>query len=777
MNNSNANQSINEVSDYQNSNVVSFRERRGIQFLPSVQAYLDRVLGHYTERRWNGLDVVKAVEQVGRYFNTLVRIQFPYGNAAGEIKVTGADRDAALPTEKETADILAELAGYRWPVLKSIPNLQAVPCPFDGKADDRFDFYNADGEPLMVQFMRRVDGEKKFASVTYWDDGFRSWVSPPGSNPIYNVHLIKKLKCSTVFLHEGAKASRFAQEIADGKHPDHPWASEFANAVHLGWIGGALSADETDFSVLKALGVKIVYIVPDADEPGENAVPQIAQQIDILTFKIDLLGFGDGFDMADPMPAKFFERGHYIGPSFQERRVLATWATDTKVVPPALDAKASAKPTSETYLRPGFHRQWFYSTEDGIHVNRHSPTDIFDDDHLNRELGPFSDTPKLSDKLRHSNKTAQRVRSIDIWPGQDRVFVDEGKRHFNAWSKPEVAQVQGNVAIWHEFLAHFLPNEQERRYFLKWLYTLVARPEVRIGWGVLLQSGQTGTGKSTIGKIATKLVGRANVSFPTHKDVEGDFNGWAAFKKLAIFNEFYTGGSNFKISNQMKSCMTDDRMTYNEKFKVARQIRCFVEVLACSNSPRAIDLDDKDRRWFVPTVTEIKMEQDFWTRFHLWLRSGGIEAINFEAHAHGDYFAEGERPMRTAKHAEFVANSHSEIHSRILEFHNEWADEECWIAAKVLQEHVSKAVKVWPDDNQSSNIKRLQGLDWVYYGKSDDADRRPRYKPHGESGKRVTALASPKLQDALAEAAADGKDLQPLFDRATFLRENDLRPF
>src|SRR5690606_38430182 len=102
--------------------------------------------------------------------------------------------------------------------------------------------------------------------------------------------------------HEGAKAARFAQGIADGKHPDHPWAEELKGTVHLGWIGGAFAADETDFTVLKALGVKLVYIVPDADAPGENAVPQIAKQIDLLTYKLDLLGLAEfeGFDLADP---------------------------------------------------------------------------------------------------------------------------------------------------------------------------------------------------------------------------------------------------------------------------------------------------------------------------------------------------------------------------------------------------------------------------------------------------------------------------------------------
>lgn len=777
MNKPNANNSLNEVSDHSNSNVVPFPERRGIQFLPSVSAYVDRALSPYEPEnvRWNGLDVVKAIERVGRYTKTRVRIQFPYGNAGGGIKVTGPGRVAALPTEQEEAEILAELAGYRWPVLKTIPNLKSVPSPFNGKEDDRLDFYDLEGEPIMVQFMKRVKGEKIFIPVTFWDDGFKPGVYPPGTNPIYNVHLVKP-GC-TVLVNEGGKAARVAQEIADGKHPDHPWADYLKGTVSVGWIDGALASDETDFSVLKALGASIVYIVPDADEPGENAVPNIARQIDLLTYKLDLLGLGDkpGFDLADPFSSRLFKSGRYTGPSFIQRRSLATWATDEKVVPPPADAKANAKPSVETHLRSQFHQQWFYSTEDGIHVNRHFPSDIYDDDHLDRELGPFSDTAKLSAMLRYSKKTAQRVRTVDVWPGQDRIFTDDkGRRHFNAWSKPLIStNRQGDLTKWNEFLEYFIPDAAERSFFKRWVYTLIAKPEVRIGWSVLLQSSEGGTGKTTVGKILAELVGNDNVSFPTTKDVEGSFNGWAAFKKLAIFQEFYTGGNNFKVSNMLKSLMTDDYMFYNEKFKVARKIKCFVEILACSNSSRAIDLDDKDRRWFVPTLTEIIRDKAFWDQFYLWLRSGGLEAINFDAHNCAEYFSEGDRPMKTKKHAEFVANSNTEIQTRLAQFHEDWADVECWLTPSAVHEHVARGQRVWPEDGETANRKWLESQGWRYYSKTKvdgkEDDRRPR-----RSGKRVNVLVSPELH---ARLEAVNGDRQPTFDAAQFLNADYLKPF
>ena len=50
-------------------------------------------------------------------------------------------------------------------------------------------------------------------------------------------------------------------------------------------------------------------------------------------------------------------------------------------------------------------------------------------------------------------------------------------------------------------------------------------------------------------------------------------------------------------------------------------------MIACSNYMRALHLDDKDRRWLVPRVTEVLRDQQYWEDFYGWLREDGLGII------------------------------------------------------------------------------------------------------------------------------------------------------
>jgi hypothetical protein len=106
---------------------------------------------------------------------------------------------------------------------------------------------------------------------------------------------------TTVFVHEGAKAARAMHRMVSRSTPadrerydSHPWAQELSNAAHIGWIGGALSPQRTDWSALKRAGVKRAFIVSDNDNPGRSAVPPISFRLDIITFHVQ-------FDQTLPM--------------------------------------------------------------------------------------------------------------------------------------------------------------------------------------------------------------------------------------------------------------------------------------------------------------------------------------------------------------------------------------------------------------------------------------------------------------------------------------------
>jgi hypothetical protein len=199
----------------------------------------------------------------------------------------------------------------------------------------------------------------------------------------------------------------------------------------------------------------------------------------------------------------------------------------------------------------------------------------------------------------------------------------------------------------------------------RWVATLIAKPDVKMNYGLLLVSETQGVGKTTLGeKILAPLLGINNVSFPGEKEVVGNqFNTWCSHKRLAVINEIYAGHS-AAAYNELKSYATDRTITVNQKYMPAYLIDNWVHVMACSNSPRALHLSTDDRRWLVPEVTEVKKNNAYWSNFNSWLISdGGLRKIKGWAEKfaieEGQYVKTGEEAPLTAAKKEMIREGFS----------------------------------------------------------------------------------------------------------------------
>jgi hypothetical protein len=217
-----------------------------------------------------------------------------------------------------------------------------------------------------------------------------------------------------------------------------------------------------------------------------------------------------------------------------------------------------------------------------------------------------------------------------------------------------------------DIMEQLIPDEAERTQLLRWCATLVARPEIKMHFGVLLISETQGVGKSTLGEaILAELVGLHNVSFPSESSiVDSSFNSWAAQKRLAVVHEIYAGHG-FKAGSRLKSVATDKYTEINRKYLAEYRISNYLHIFACSNSLKAIAIDDdtNERRWFIPRVTEEVRPQAYWAGFNRWLtEEQGLEIILRWAEeflkVHQPVMP-GERPMMTDMKREVVEESRS----------------------------------------------------------------------------------------------------------------------
>lgn len=624
---------------------------KSLNDVASIAAYMGRI---GAEPRSLRTMVVKEMQ--GKYWRDIAVI---YVDQDGTVKAP----QGMEPTDNEASLIKSECASVTWPQLKPTKNIMKAPAAWKGvDPENLFYFHSSEGHIIMVQ--QRIndsDGGKAYVPWTFWDDDEWRMMEPEGKLPFWGADQLNDH--ATVFIHEGAKAARHVRRMVEGKTPEdrrrlkeHPWGEELAHAAHIGWIGGALSPSRTDWSLLKKLGIKRAYIVSDNDEPGVAAVPAIAFQLRLPTFHVQFTSeWPTSFDLADEFPKKMFKKTngatYYIGPSFRSCLHPATWATDQ--IP-----NAKGKPT--TVLREEFKNMWAYVEEADMFVCKEMPEILRPETIVNKMLAAFS----------HTNNTAMlmvrayRGRNTKLCYRPDilgRVVTDKTTSAVNLHTPTHIKSVPGDAGPWLEFLAYLFPQEEERKQVMRWCATLIARPDIKMHYGMLLVSETQGIGKTTLGaNILAPLVGDHNVGFPSESDiVDSPFNGWVANKRLIIIGEIYSGHS-WKAYNKLKSYITDKDIEFNQKYQKAYRVENWAHVLASSNSRKALKMEEKDRRWFYPMITEVKWPREKFHALHEWLSSGGIQIIRHWAEQYGDYVAVGEQAPMTELKKQMIKDSRSE---------------------------------------------------------------------------------------------------------------------
>jgi hypothetical protein len=596
--------------------------------IPAVASYLQRI-----EAEAVSLNRAVIRRVVDGYPRDVGQVRF---GATGQVSVSGS---ADGPNALEAEQIAASFDRVEFPQPITLAAVSEPPEGVDLTSPDVFVCHDFDGRVAMLhQRYQTRDGGKGFVPWTRWSDG--CWhklepdVLPFFGLPGHEQH-------STLVLHEGPKGARHLKAvIADEANTQCPWVDELRHAHHVGWLGGVHAVNRSDWPSLAARGWSRVIIVADNDDNGLMAARQIAEHFAANVWIVAFdQRFPASFDLADEWPADLFDpQGRYIGPPLRDFLIPATKATLM------LPGEGRGRPTA--VLRDEFASLVAYTADPPRIIFRHNPSRDRRLDEFNTIVRPLSDVKDTAAKI-HGRIECQHDRIVyrpGFLPGT--LSVD-GSRCFNVYEGSGIAPLSGDHGPWNGYLAHLVPDEGEREQMMLWLATLIARPKVRMRYGLLLISRQQGVGKNTLGSILRTLLGPSNVSFPSESSVvESAFNGWAARRRLIFISEFYSGTSR-KAYDKLKPLITDDLLEVNEKGVNQYELENWATVIACSNSEAALYLDDEDRRWFVPAVTESKKPPEWWRELYTWLEGDGPGIILQWA---SDYVAEHGN-VRTGDHA------------------------------------------------------------------------------------------------------------------------------
>lgn len=631
-----------------------------ISSLTQISPVNDYLLRIGAEARSLKTAVVK--ENFGAYWKDIAVIRF---NENGEVSSTTLEH---APTELEQAEIISAWKKVEFPQIKYL-NRIIDPPEMIKKAgrENVFEFRSIDGSQIyMVQVRMVLDYEgvkkKKYVPWTYWDDNKWRMCEPDGNLPLWGLEQLDRH--GVVFLHEGARGAAYCRWLAEAKTREaqeaqrsHPWGRELANAAHLGWIGGAMNPNRTDWSILAKQGIERAYIVADNDEAGKAAISALAKNLRCVTFSIEFNDrFKNSFDLADAFPDDMFkaigEDKFYVGPTMRDLMSPATWATD--IIP-----NPSGKGRPSYALRDSFKKMWAFVEEADAFVCTEMPEIIRSESVLNKMVAGFSHTIDTTRLLVKAYKG--RSAKVCYRPDQDARLVDyRGSNAINMHVPSTIRPEKGNPAVWRDFLKYMFVNDSERKQVERWCATLIAKPQVRMAYGLLLVSETQGIGKTTLGaQVLAPLVGVHNVGFPGENDVTSTFNDWVAHKRLAIIGEIYSGSS-WRAYHALKSIITDADVTVNQKYMRQYTIDNWCHVLACSNSMRALKMENDDRRWFYPEVVEIPWPKEKFIELRQWLQAGGLSIVAHWAKEYGDYVGPAERAPMTERKRELIEGSRSE---------------------------------------------------------------------------------------------------------------------
>lgn len=596
--------------------------------IPALAAYLERVGAE--ELNFRRFMVKQYVGERNYYVErTLIRI-----NADGSISCSREEHEPTAEERKAIGDALQKIDLPK-SVHATVESAQAHARTLRGKA---FLFYvrRDRGKDLVSMIQERwvkEDGSKIHVAWSFWSDGEWRRMEPDGPLPIWKpARRGDRRGKGRIMIHEGAKSAAHVdalvndEELRDELHR-HPWGTDLATYEHWGMIGGALAPHRTDYAELARENPTEVVYVCDNDFAGESALQEVSR-----FWGNSLLGvmFGDSFppswDMADPMPESLFvgegaER-RYHGPTLAGLMRAATRATE--LVP-----NPSGRGRTMAVLRRAFAEEWLHAIKPEVFVHRDWPHEMWTANEFNSKVRPFSDVDDTARLLRANAASKSAVLKYDpSSPPGVYESNDEG-RYINTHRPSAVRPERGDPEPFLEFMRALVPGEEDRLELMRWCATLIARPDIRMTYGVLLISEQQGVGKGTLGeKILAPLVGHSNVSYPSEQEiVDSNFNYWLAHKRLAVVHEIYAGHSS-KAYNRLKSVITDRYVTVSKKYMANYDIENYMHVYANSNSWRAIQVTGDDRRWHLPGVTEERRPPQYWISLNRWLSErGGLGII------------------------------------------------------------------------------------------------------------------------------------------------------
>lgn len=203
--------------------------------------------------------------------------------------------------------------------------------------------------------------------------------------------------------------------------------------------------------------------------------------------------------------------------------------------------------------------------------------------------------------------------------------------YLNSWTGPIAKPNQGSWKTIKYYLLEIICHGDTEAfdYLFKYLAHALQKPEEKPGIFIILLGGQ-GIGKGTLARILKAIWGPSFKIFSKMNSVTGNFNSAIENAFFIFLDEAFFHGDR-RLSDSMKSLVTEPELEISEKHQPSRQMPSYHRYIAATNQTHVKHTERDDRRDFVLRVSDRHQnDHDFWDAIYHEIGNGGIEAFMFD---------------------------------------------------------------------------------------------------------------------------------------------------
>jgi hypothetical protein len=182
--------------------------------------------------------------------------------------------------------------------------------------------------------------------------------------------------------------------------------------------------------------------------------------------------------------------------------------------------------------------------------------------------------------------------------------LQEPASTLNLWKGPTAQAKAGNWVVIRNHIRDVICNGEPIAfdYLVKFLAHMVQKPEEKPGVIVVLLGGQ-GTGKGMFFNLLHEIFSKTTLLVSDVDRVIGRFNAQLERNYIVCMDEALFVGDR-KAIDRLKSVITENTITIEEKYQPSRSIRSYHRLFAASNHDHFANIEKDDRRFLFLRVSE-----------------------------------------------------------------------------------------------------------------------------------------------------------------------------